>query len=72
MQGDLDDIDVLPVRCPQCGECQNSLPHGGNPLAAGTEITCMVCGYVFDAMEYRRLLVERQKEFQPLRVGQLR
>ncbi len=70
VHGRIDDLDILPVRCPQCQECQNTLPRGGDPMSAKTEIACMVCGYAFQPMEYRRLLVERQKELQPVQLGE--
>ncbi len=63
--------DILPVRCPACGEAQNTLEGASDPLAEQAHVGCMVCGYVFDAAEYRQLLAERQQEFALLQLGQL-
>lgn len=63
--------DILPVKCPQCGEAQNTLDGAADPLSPGARVGCMVCNYVFGADEYRRLLAERQKEFAALRIGDL-
>lgn len=61
--------DILPVKCPQCGEAQNTLDGSQDPLADGAHIGCMVCNYMFGAEEYRRLLAERQREFEGLQIG---
>lgn len=63
--------DILPVRCPECGEAQNTLEGANDPLAAQAHVGCMVCGYVFEATEYRQLLTERQHEFASLQIGEL-
>ena len=62
------DTDILPVRCPRCGEAQNTLDGALDPRAPGAEIGCMVCGHTFDAAEYGRLLDERRREFSDLAV----
>ncbi|MDP4796640.1 MAG: phage terminase large subunit family protein [Rhodospirillales bacterium] len=63
--------DILPVRCPACGEAQNTLEGAADPLAEKAQVSCMVCGYVFGAAEYRQLLAQRQQEFALLQLGQL-
>lgn len=63
--------DILPVKCPSCGEAQNTLDGAADPLAEGAHVGCMVCGYVFGAEEYRQLLAERQHEFRSLQIGDL-
>ncbi len=67
----LTSIEILPVKCPQCGEAQNTLDGATDPLSPGAEVGCMVCNYVFGADEYRRLLAERQREFEGLHIGDL-
>lgn len=63
--------DILPVKCPQCGEAQNTLDGAQDPLSPAASVGCMVCNYMFSADEYRRLLAERQREFEGLRIGEL-
>lgn len=63
--------DILPVKCPQCGEAQNTLDGAQDPLSSGASVGCMVCNYVFGAEEYRRLLAERQREFEGVQIGEL-
>jgi len=63
--------DILPVKCPQCGEAQNTLDGAQNPLSPSASVGCMVCGYVFGTDEYRRLLAERLREFEGLQIGKL-
>ncbi|MBO6519021.1 MAG: hypothetical protein JJ900_13380 [Rhodospirillales bacterium] len=67
----LTSIEILPVKCPQCGEAQNTLDEGTDPLSRDAAVGCMVCNYVFSADEYRRLLAERQREFEGLHIGDL-
>ncbi len=66
----LTSTDILPVKCPQCGEAQNTLDGGADPLASGAQVGCMVCNYVFGEDEYRRLLAERHREFEGLKIGE--
>jgi len=61
--------DILPVKCPGCGEAQNTLDGAADPLSPQARVGCMVCGYAFGTEEYRTLLAERQREFQTLRIG---
>ena len=61
--------DILPVKCPQCGEAQNTLDGAEDPLSPGASVGCMVCNYIFDADESRRLLLERQREFEGLQIS---
>jgi len=63
--------DILPVKCPNCGEAQNTLDGAVDPLAPTARIGCMVCNYVFGADEYRSLLAARRQEFDALRIGDL-
>ena len=63
------DTNILPVKCPGCGEAQNTLDGAADPFAADATVGCMVCGHIFGADEYRTLLAERQREFQTLQVG---
>lgn len=69
-QDDLLRTDILPVRCPGCGEAQNTLKGAIDPLSQGAQVGCMVCGYVFGSAEYRQLLVERQQEFASLQIDE--
>ena len=73
MAGFTDDLlmrtDILPVKCPGCGEAQNTLEGAVDPLSPMARVGCMVCGYVFGADEYRTLLAERQREFKSLQLG---
>ncbi|MEX0693884.1 MAG: hypothetical protein WD075_05530 [Rhodospirillales bacterium] len=68
-QAELLRTDILPVRCPGCGEAQNTLEGAVDPLSQGARVGCMVCGYVFGTAEYRQLLDERQQEFASLQLG---
>lgn len=61
-------VDILPVRCPQCGEAQNTVDGGGDPMDLGVKVGCMVCGYAFSALEYRKLLDDRRRELAVLRI----
>ena len=63
--------DILPVKCPNCGEAQNTLDGADDPLSASARVGCMVCNYVFGAEEYRAALAARQQEFETLRIGDL-
>lgn len=65
----LTQVDILPVRCPRCGEAQNTLEGSLDPLSDQAHVGCMVCGYTFTSSEYRRLLGERQQEFASLRIN---
>ncbi len=48
---------IPPVRCPQCGECQNRFSGRVSPEDQTFEkIDCMVCGRVFNPEEYRGLV----------------
>lgn len=62
-------LDVVPVRCPRCGEAQNTLDGATDPGAAAARVGCMVCGYTFEPLEYRRLLDARLLELQRLAIG---
>ncbi|GEM_PF-515150 len=55
-------LDIVPVRCPVCGEAQNTLDGGSDPIAPGARIGCMVCGHAFEAAEYLQLSIERRAE----------
>ena len=67
-QAELLRTDILPVRCPGCGEAQNTLKGALDPLSQGAQVGCMVCGYVLGSAEYRQLLAERQQEFASLQI----
>lgn len=69
MTDNLHSIEIVPVRCPQCGEAQNTMNGGIDPLAPDAKIGCMVCGYAFAPPEYRRLLAERHQEFATVRAA---
>jgi len=47
MTDNLHSIEIVPVRCPQCGEAQNTMNGGKDPLAPDARVGCMVCGYAF-------------------------
>lgn len=64
----LKEVDILPVRCPRCGEAQNTLEGSHDPFSDQAQVGCMVCGYTFTSVEYRQLMAERQQEFAPLRI----
>ncbi len=55
-------LDIVPVRCPVCGEAQNTLDGATDPMAPGARIGCIVCGHVFEAAEYRQLSAARRAE----------
>ena len=55
-------LDIVPVRCPVCGEAQNTLDGATDPVTPGARIGCMVCGHAFEADEYLRLSIERRAE----------
>ena len=61
--------EIVPVRCPQCGEAQNTVNGATDPLGANARIGCMVCGYAFSAFEYRDLLDARTRELSALRIA---
>ena len=61
--------DIVPVRCPRCGEAQNTLDGHVDPLAPTAQVACMVCGHAFQQAEYRRLLDERLTELSGRRIG---
>lgn len=65
----LTSTDIVPVKCPRCGEAQNTSDGGLDPLALDASVGCMVCGYTFEAAEYRRLLGERLQQLAGLRIG---
>lgn len=69
MADNLHSIDIVPVRCPKCGEAQNTVGGAKDPLSPDAEVGCMVCGYAFDAGEYRRLLGERLTELDGVRIA---
>lgn len=75
MAGFTDDLlmrtDILPVKCPGCGEAQNTLDGAVDPLSPMARVGCMVCGHVFGPAEYRALLAERHREFEALQIGEL-
>jgi len=56
--------DLLPVACPQCGECQNTMDGGldADGLPAGP-VACMVCGHEFSRDEYLQGLAARRQAF---------
>ncbi len=65
----LKSADILPVKCPQCGEAQNTVDGILRASLDTASVGCMVCGYQFTPDEYRRLLAERQREFASLQLG---
>ncbi len=66
----LTSVDIVPVKCPRCGEAQNTSDGTTDPLALDAQVGCMVCGYRFDAGEYRRLLGERLERMVGLKLGE--
>jgi len=58
---------LLPVACPDCGECQNTMVGGfdGDGLPVGP-VACMVCGHEFDRDEYMAGLEARHRDFAQL------
>ena len=69
MNDNLTSLDIVPVKCPRCGEAQNTSDGGTDPLALDASVGCMVCGYSFDPAEYRRLLGERLQELADVRIA---
>jgi len=60
--------DIVPVPCPRCGEAQNTCEGGFDPYAEPFGLVdCMVCGYLFEADEYRSRMAVRIAELPPLR-----
>ena len=59
--------NLLPVACPDCGECQNTMDGGFNAdgLPAGA-VNCMVCGHKFSRQEYLQGLETRRRSFAQL------
>lgn len=69
VKGDtLKSADIVPVQCPQCSEAQNTIDGILTDTFDTANIGCMVCGYQFDPVEYRRLLAERQLDFASLQL----
>jgi len=59
---------LLPIACPVCGECQNSMPGRFDPTSEPFgPVTCMVCGHAFTRAEYEAGLAERNRQFETLK-----
>ena len=58
---------LCPVRCPVCGESQNTLPGNFDPDAEPFgPVHCMVCGHVFSRAEYMGGLEQSRRELETL------
>ncbi len=57
--------ELIPVKCPNCGEAQNTMPDGFDPrLDPFGPVDCMVCGHHFSRDEYLKGLELRRLEME--------